>query len=219
MKAKFTLTFLLTALVVSMAAAQDRNRHVMIIADAGHSAITSDEAFNRTLTGQLVAQIEALDLQYGDRVSLLAVGAASMRGVVPSWQADITLQHPRARPEDLPEYLTVKMGQLLTEGAQDGSGAVFWALRYSSTRANCEAIDTSVIVLSTLHNEIVIGDDGGLSMDPGQAGRSWSGCSMIAFLGAGADHDAAENLDPVMLQDLMGQYGHSLGFRQVETRW
>jgi len=184
-----------------------------------HSAITSDEAFNRTLASQLVAAIDALDLQYGDRVSLLAVESASMRGVVPSWQADITLQHPLARPEDLPEYLTVKMGQLLTEGAQDAGGAVFWALRYFSTRVDCEAIDTSVIVLSTLHHEIVVGDDGGLSMDPGQAGSFWSGCSMIAFLGAGADHDATENLDPVMLQDLMAQYGQSLGFRQVEIRW
>lgn len=219
LKSAVPLTALTLAIAVNTAQAQDSHRHVVIIVDAGHSAITTDEAFNRVLTRQLVAEISALGLQFQDQVTLLAVESASMRGVLPSWQADITLQHPRARPEDLPEYVTVKMGQLLSEGAPDGGGAAFWGLRYAATRVDCQVMDTSVFVLSTLHNEILVGADGGLSMDPGQAGSVWSGCSTITFLGAGADHDAAENLDPGMLQELMAQYGQSLGFSQVKTHW
>lgn len=219
LKPTLSLTALALTIAVTGAQAQDRHRHVVIIADAGHSAITTDEAFNRNLTRQLVAEIDALGLQYQDHVTLLGVESASMRGVIPTWQVDITLQYPRARPEDMSEYLTVKMGQLLSDAAPDGVGAAFWALRYAATKVDCQAMDTSVFVLSTLHKEIQVGQDGGLSMDPGQAGSVWSGCNSIIFLGAGADHGAAESLDPGMLQELMVQYGRSLGFSQVEARW
>lgn len=218
---KSTISLIALAASVSVAAAyaQDRHRHVVIIADAGRSGITTDQQYNQALTSQLVEEVGDLGLQYGDRVTLVGIQSASMRGVLPTWQSDITLEFPRARPEDLPEYLTVKMGQLLSDGPQDGVGAVFWGLRYAATRVDCHAMDTSVIVLSTLRHEILVGSDGGLSMDPGQAGSVWSGCDRITFLGAGTDHDATNSVDPGMLQKLMDQYGHSLGFTQVETRW
>jgi hypothetical protein len=184
----------------------------MIDANVGN-LVVSDPEYAKRVAHKLANELGDLRLDFGDSFKLRAATGRSYSGRPAAWRRDETFRYPKAKPADLPSYLSTQLAKA-GEISMEGDSALLWTLEELALEVDCAVAWTELFVIS--NGVGATSKEGEEYMLNALPGRPFEGCAKITWVGLAADSSSLPAWGTRAMDELFRKLGKSMGFADVD---